>query len=216
MALSTDQFKQIMHRIGERVEEEKDRLSELDRVIGDGDHGISMAIGWKSIRDRLQEVGDIQSIGDILKEMSGTFLNTVGASIGPLYGMAFMRASVAAGNKTELNDAELVQLWSAAVGGIRQIGKAEQGDKTMLDTWIPIVESMETAVARREDWPDVFQQAVEAGEEGMLSTREMRSKRGRSGRLGDRSIGSIDPGAASAQLIFSTFVECYQEMLRRN
>ena len=207
MQLSVPQFIAIFHRIGKAVEAEQAYLSELDRVIGDGDHGVSMAIGWRAIRERLDQLAEVDDIGMIVKEISRAFLDSVGASVGPLYGMGWMRASAVVAGKPTLSEEDLGQFWSAVVQGIQKIGKAERGDKTMLDTWIPIAEVLEKDSA----WPDAWEQAVDAGKRGMESTKEMISRKGRSGRLGDRSKGGIDPGAASAQLIFATFVEAYTD-----
>lgn len=205
MQLSARQFIAIFHRIGEAVEAEQAYLSELDRVIGDGDHGVSMAIGWRAIRERLDQLAEVEEIGAIVQEISRTFLDSVGASVGPLYGMGWMRGSAAVAGKTAVSAEDLGQFWIAVVQGIQKIGKAERGDKTMLDTWIPIAEVLEKDTA----WPEAWEEAVKAGREGMESTKDMISRKGRSGRLGDRSKGGIDPGAASAQLIFATFVEAY-------
>ena len=212
MRLNASQWKTIFLRIGERIEAEKEYLSELDRAIGDGDHGVSMSIGWQAVRSRIAELEQEENIGIIMKEISGTFLNAVGASVGPLYGIAFLKAGIAAEGKSSLADGEIADLWCAAVNGIRQLGKAEPGDKTMLDAWLPIAEALERAKLVGTPFPEALEEAAEAGRLGMMKTKEMQSKRGRSGRLGERSVGTIDPGAASAYLIFSTFVEACKEL----
>jgi len=211
MSLTSEQFIVVLNRIADRISEQREWLCELDRHIGDGDHGVSMEIGWTAIRRKLQELEGERDLGVILLTISQAFLNAVGASVGPLYGTAFLRGSAVAQGKSELTDEELAKLWLAAIGGIRQIGKAEPGDKTMIDTWAPIAGSLERSLAESETWDAAWERAVRAGEQGMNATKDMVSRKGRSGRLGDRSIGHIDPGAASAWLIFSTFVQAHRE-----
>lgn len=212
MNLTSQQFKQVLAAIGERVEERKEELCELDRVIGDGDHGISMAIGWQAIRDNLAQLAQEEDIGVVLRSVSRTFLNAVGASVGPLYGIAFLRGSSVLIDKNEAGAEDLMRFWIAAAHGIREMGKAEVGDKTMLDTWIPIANSLEASLQSGEAWEPALDKAAEAGRQGMESTKELVSRMGRSGRLGERSKGHLDPGAASAHLIFATFVEACKQL----
>ncbi|TBL81134.1 dihydroxyacetone kinase subunit DhaL [Paenibacillus thalictri] len=211
MVVQPHEWKQILLKIGQRVEEEKDYLSDLDRVIGDGDHGVSMAIGWTAIKDKLQELENENDLGTICQSVAKAFLNAVGASVGPLYGTAFLRGSQILKGKTTLTEEEIVKFWSAAVAGMQQMGKAEVGDKTMMDTWVPIAAALEHSLRNGEQWPAALDRAVEAGRKGMESTRDMVSNKGRSGRLGDRSKGHIDPGAASALIIFTAFADACKE-----
>lgn len=212
MNLTSQEFKQVLMAIGEAIEQSKDELCDLDRVIGDGDHGISMAIGWQAIREELVKMDHDEDMGVMLQSVSRTFLNAVGASVGPLYGIAFLRGSAILAGKTIANAAELAQCWIAAVQGIQQMGKAKIGQKTMLDTWLPIAASLQASLDAGENWEGALNQAVQAGRQGMESTREMISQIGRSGRLGERSKGHIDPGAASAYLIFSAYVEACKRL----
>jgi dihydroxyacetone kinase-like protein len=212
MRLSAQEFKQILIAISEKIEEKKDELSELDRVIGDGDHGVSMSIGWNAIREKLMESDEENDIGAMLQSVSRTFLNAVGASVGPLYGVGFLRGGALLKERTVVSEEDIVQFWVAAVYGIQQMGKAEVGDKTMIDTWVPIASSLENSLRAGEEWVSTLDKAVQAGQQGMESTRDMLSLKGRSGRLGERSKGHIDPGAASAYLIFATFVEAYKQV----
>jgi dihydroxyacetone kinase-like protein len=212
MSLTSKEFTFIFMQIALKIEEQKDYLSELDRQIGDGDHGVSMSIGWTAVRHKLEELANESDIGVILQAVSRTFLNAVGASVGPLYGSAFLRGSAVAKGKSELNQEDIVKFWTAAVGGIKQLGKAQVGDKTMVDTWEPIAASLEASLQQGEAWEAALDKAVLCGEQGMNSTKELLSQKGRSGRLGERSKGHIDPGAVSAYLIFSTFVSAYKAL----
>lgn len=212
MVLNGWEFKQVFIAVGEAVERNQDELCDLDRVIGDGDHGISMTIGWKAIREQLNKMDGEEDLGVIMRAVSRTFLNAVGASVGPLYGMAFLRGSAELIGKTQATHTDLVRFWIAAVSGVQQMGKAEVGNKTMFDTWAPIAASLDASLQAGEDWEQTMDRAVEAGRLGMSSTRDMVSQIGRSGRLGERSRGHIDPGAASAFLIFTTFADACRKI----
>ena len=212
MRLTGRDWKWTMTAIGERIEAKRDELCDLDRVIGDGDHGISMAIGWQAIRDDLAQKEQEEDLGVLMRSVSRTFLNAVGASVGPLYGTAFLRGSAVLIGKTEASAEDAMRFWIAAVNGIQQMGKAQVGDKTMLDTWLPIAESLGASLEAGEAWEPALDKAAEAGRLGMESTRDMVSRLGRSGRLGERSRGHIDPGAASAYVMFAAFVDACKQL----
>jgi phosphoenolpyruvate---glycerone phosphotransferase subunit DhaL len=205
MKLTTNQFIQLLLLIVDRMEKEKNYLSELDRAVGDGDHGITMSIGWQAIKEKLAEFDDQSLCGDISKAVGMTFLSAVGSSVGPLYATAFMRGAAALQGKTELNEDDIVAFWVAAVQGIQERGKAQPGDKTMMDTWIPVIEALQEGKRQGKDFVTCLNDAAAAGEKGMEATKDMLSLKGRSSRLGERSLGHLDPGATSAYYIFSTF-----------
>lgn len=205
VAWTAEHWRRILLDIADAVESKQEELSDLDRIIGDGDHGVSMSIGWRAVRNWLTEHPDEGDVGAMLQATAQTFLNAVGASVGPLYGMAFLRGGAQLKGLGSTDDRQLLQFWITATSAIRQMGKAEPGDKTMVDTWHPIAESLQRSLDEGEPWSEALDRAVAAGERGMLSTRELVSLKGRSGRLGERSRGHIDPGAASAQLLFSVF-----------
>lgn len=205
MKLTTKLFKQILLLIADRMEKEKDYLSELDRAVGDGDHGVTMSIGWQAIKEKLNEFDDQSQCGDISKAVGMTFLSAVGSSVGPLYATAFIRGAAIFQGKNELNEDDMIEFWVSAVQGIQDRGKAQLGDKTMMDTWIPVIDSLQEGKRQGKDFISCLKDAVTAGEKGMEATKEMLSKKGRSSRLGERSLGHLDPGATSAHFIFSTF-----------
>jgi len=198
-----DYFKQVV----EVMEEEKDYLCELDRKLGDGDHGVTMSIGWQAINEQLtNELAEETDCGKISSTVGMTFLNAVGSSVGPLYATGFLRGAKVIKNKSVLTDQDLVEFWIAFGKGVKERGQAEVGDKTMIDTLDPVVKVLEENFKETQDFLSVFKQAVSAGEEGMKSTIEMLSKIGRSSRLGERSKGTQDPGATSAYFILLTFL----------
>jgi dihydroxyacetone kinase-like protein len=205
MRLTSTDLIQALHDIADRIEQEKDYLSELDRAVGDGDHGVTMSIGWQAIKAKLAEFNGESNCGDISKAVGMTFLNAVGSSVGPLYATAFIRGSVILQGKTELNDEDIVQFWAAAVNGIVERGKAQPGEKTMVDAWHPAIVALESSREAGKDLAASLEDAVKAAEQGMKSTTEMLSQKGRSSRLGERSLGHQDPGATSAFMILDSF-----------
>jgi dihydroxyacetone kinase-like protein len=208
MAMTFEQLKQMFLEIAGRIEEVKDELSELDRQLGDGDHGVTMSIGWQAVADKVRDssAGDC---GALLKEVAMAFLNAVGSSVGPLYATAFIRGSAALQGKTELTREDLVSFWEAAIQGIQERGKAKVGDKTMMDTWYPVLDVLKSQGGEQ----DVFDKALVEAEKGMKSTENLLSQLGRSSRLGDRSLGHKDPGAVSAYYIFDTFVQYVHKVM---
>lgn len=200
----TDYFRQVV----EVMENEKDYLCELDRKLGDGDHGVTMSIGWQAVNELLNnKIVDETDCGVISSKVGMTFLNAVGSSVGPLYATGFMRAGKAVKNKVELNDTDLAEYWIAFVNGVKERGNVQVGDKTIVDTLEPAVKALEENFEKSRDFISAFSEAVSAGEKGMKSTIDLVSKIGRSSRLGERSKGAQDPGATSAYLILSTFLE---------
>ncbi|MFD0872381.1 PTS-dependent dihydroxyacetone kinase, ADP-binding subunit dhaL [Chlamydia abortus] len=211
MKLTISDFKQIFIYIAEQIEARKDELSELDRAVGDGDHGVTMSIGWQAIVDKLNSYeGD--DFAALCKDMAMSFLNAVGSSVGPLYATAFLRGGMALQGKAELDEEDVVQFWLKAVNGIQERGKAQVGDKTMMDTWIPAMQALEQERGKGGDLLASLEAAVTAGEKGMNSTAEMLSQKGRSSRLGERSVGHLDPGSVSAYIILSSFLEALRKL----
>jgi dihydroxyacetone kinase-like protein len=174
----------------------KERLTELDSAIGDADHGTNMERGFTAVKTELA-AGAPADIRGILQKVAAVLIRTVGGASGPLYGTFFLRASVAAG------DAELDVLGflQAGVEGVRQRGKADPGDKTMLDALLPALEAMRSGG---------LDAAVKAAEAGMLATIPMQARKGRASYLGARSVGHQDPGATSAWLLLKTAAETWQ------
>ncbi|CAI9395502.1 dihydroxyacetone kinase subunit DhaL [Niallia sp. HCP3S3_B10] len=211
MKFTAEDYKRFLKNVVTIIEEQKDYLSELDRKLGDGDHGVTMSIGWQAIDEKLEtDLKEETDCGKIAVLAGKTFLSAVGSSVGPLYATGFLRGSKAFQNKTELSDEDLANFWIAFIEGVKDRGKAEVGDKTMIDTLQPTVETLQKHFAQTNDFSASFKKAVEAGEKGMLSTKDLLSKRGRSSRLGERSLGYQDPGATSAYLILATFLTTVQ------
>jgi dihydroxyacetone kinase-like protein len=207
MKFSAEDLKTFLKNVVNVIEENKDYLSELDRKLGDGDHGVTMSIGWQAINEKLNgELQSEQDCGKICTTTARTFLSAVGSSVGPLYATGFLRGAKVLQGKSELTDEDLKDFWIAFIEGIKERGKAEVGDKTMIDTLQPALESLKRNFNQTHDFRKVFLQTVSDGKKGMESTKNLVSKKGRSSRLGERSVGYQDPGATSAFLILSMFL----------
>ncbi len=204
--VTKEQILQWLQTVAVLLEQNKNYLTELDAAIGDADHGINMNRGFQKVMSQLPSVAD-KDIGSILKTVSMTLISSVGGASGPLYGTMFLRASTAVAGKSELTDEDMVALLQAAVDGIIQRGKANLGDKTMLDALSPASEAFKQAVANGASTQEALQQAVTAAEEGMKNTIPLVAKKGRASYLGDRSANHQDPGATSAYLILKTLLE---------
>ncbi len=191
---------EILMQISEQIQMEKEFLTELDNVIGDGDHGINMARGFKEVEKKLPDLTG-KDIGTILKAVGMTLVSTVGGASGPLYGTAFLKASAAVGNKTEIDGGDFIAALEAAIGGIEMRGKAHEGEKTMLDALIPALNAMKKSYAENKDFKAALAQGVAAAEQGVEYTKTIIATKGRASYLGERSIGHQDPGATSSCLM---------------
>jgi dihydroxyacetone kinase-like protein len=188
--------------IAEDIAAEKERLCELDGVIGDADHGIAMELGFSAVRNALAGL-DIAVAEPtlVLNTAAKSFLNAVGASSGPLYATAFMRAGAALKGKPALTDADAVAMLQAMAKGIQDRGKAEIGEKTMVDAWVPAADAAGAALAAGKPLGGCLAVAAAAASAGAEATKVMIAGKGRSSRLGERAVGHIDPGAASAVVV---------------
>ncbi|WP_426997723.1 dihydroxyacetone kinase subunit DhaL [Pseudarthrobacter sp. N5] len=179
--------------------EHRVELIELDRAIGDSDHGENMDRGFQAVLDKLAE-SPPETPGAALKLTAMTLMSKVGGAAGPLYGTAFLRAATSLGDASDVDSAALATALAAARDGIVARGKAEPGDKTMVDAWTPAVEAA-AATAARGGVLAVLIAAAEAAEAGAVATDPLVARKGRASYLGERSAGHRDPGAASSALI---------------
>lgn len=205
-AITASQMKTVIASMCDTIEEQKEYLCDLDGAIGDGDHGVSMAIAFGLVKQKLPE-WPAQDVGSLLKDVALTLTNAVGGAMGPLFGTFFLKQAVASMGKHEVNLSDLVRMFQAAEKGIRDIGKANEGDKTLLDTLAPAVRALERA--ERDGKPlDVALGDLEtAAREGWQSTRDLVAKTGRARRLGERTIGHLDPGATSCYFVLRAYVD---------
>lgn len=199
---------ECISRIAERIIDNKEYLTELDREIGDADHGVNMARGFRAVLEKVPQ--DSDDVGAVLKKTGMTLLSTVGGASGPLYGTAFMEAGKAVAGKERLEAADVPAILDAAIAGIQKRGKAAQGEKTMLDALIPALETYREKLESGSDLSEAMDAACAAARDGVEFTKTIRATKGRASYLGDRSIGHQDPGATSATLI----MEAVRDFLR--
>lgn len=190
--LSVETVTKWMELFGEQLTENKTYLSELDTAIGDGDHGNNLARGAAALKEKLG-ANEYEALTDLLKDVGMVFVSKIGGASGPLYGSAFISMAKASKDNDSL---ELADLLAAGLDGIQKRGKAEAGEKTMVDEWVPVVE----AVKKNSLTTETIEEAVE-------KTKDMKATKGRASYLGDRSIGHLDPGAMSSSLLFKTMLE---------
>ncbi|HEM6136482.1 TPA: dihydroxyacetone kinase subunit L [Streptococcus suis] len=179
-----------MEKFNEKIQTNKDYLSQLDSPIGDGDHGGNMARGMAAVMQELSEK-DYESADQVFKVVAMQLLSKVGGASGPLYGSAFMGIT-----KASQAGADLADTLQAGLDMIQKRGKAELGEKTMVDVWVPVI------AALREN-----QLSVDLIHEAVQATKDIVATKGRASYVGERSIGHIDPGSFSSGLLFEAMLE---------
>jgi dihydroxyacetone kinase-like protein len=190
------------------IDAERDHLTTLDGAIGDADHGITMSLGFNAVKNELSGMDlDVAAASCVFTSAAAAFLNAVGASTGPLYASAFLKAAKIMEADQSLSLANQVAMIEAMTAGIQERGKGQRGDKTMLDAWFPATEAASIAQSAGADALAMWTDLTEAAAAGASATRSMVAARGRAARLGERSLGHIDPGAASAVIILQAMMK---------
>ncbi len=193
-------------RIADVLHENAQYLTQLDSPIGDADHGTNMDRGFVAVRNKFPTMTSMD-IATQLKTVGSTLVSTVGGSSGPLYGTAFLRAGAAVAGKDDLNATDVLALLEAFTGGVVARGKAQRGEKTMVDALAPAVTAAKEALAQNASLAQVTARAADAAEEGAQATIPMLATKGRASYLGERSVGHQDPGATSSALMLRTLAE---------
>jgi phosphoenolpyruvate---glycerone phosphotransferase subunit DhaL len=206
MRITAEHVIRFVEGVAARIKENRDYLVQLDSAIGDADHGINMDRGFTTVLEKLPTVAD-KDIGTILKTVGMTLVSTVGGASGPLYGTAFIRAGMALADRYELSGAEVVAALEAALEGIQARGKAQRGEKTMVDAIGPGIDVLKEAQASGEDFTSALRRAVAATEAGMKATIPMLATKGRASYLGQRSVGHQDPGATTSFYMAQVLLE---------
>lgn len=175
---------------GEKVTQNREYLNKLDTAIGDGDHGSNLTRGAAAVKEKAAE-NEYDNLSDVFKDVGMSLVSKVGGASGPLYGSAFVEMAKKA-KETE----DIAEILAAGLEGIQKRGKAEIGEKTMVDEWAPVIESIKAGTFSQE----VIDESLE-------NTKDMKATKGRASYLGDRSIGHIDPGAQSSAYLFEALIE---------
>ena len=189
--MQVNDVKTLILQAADEIIANKDYLTDLDRSIGDADHGVNMAKGFGFTKEALES--DFDDYKTLFNKVATTLLSKVGGASGPLYGSFFMKFAASVKDVEELTRDELNKAFTAGVDGVKQRGKAEVGDKTMVDVLEPVAEALNAGKS--------FDEVVKIAEESMEKTKDIKAKKGRASYVGERSIGHIDPGAASSYIL---------------
>ncbi|MDO5728706.1 MAG: dihydroxyacetone kinase subunit DhaL [Actinomycetaceae bacterium] len=205
MSLDTQWALRWIRASQQAIAEHRVELIDLDRQIGDGDHGENMDRGFTAVVKAL-ETSETPDIASVLKLVAKTLMSTVGGAAGPLYGTAYLRAAKQC-TSDELDAPAVAAMIGAALGGIQARGKATTGEKTMVDAWSPAFDAAQKAAAGGQSPQDTLRAAAQAAREGANATKPMKATKGRASYLGERSIGHLDPGAVSSAILLEQAVE---------
>jgi dihydroxyacetone kinase-like protein len=199
VSIGTEEITTFVQRFAAAITEHRRLLTKLDSPIGDADHGENMYRGMHAAVERLD--GDTPAA--LLKAVSMALISKVGGAAGPLYGTGFLRASKAIEGKDALESTDVVAALDAAYEGVRQRGKSDRGQKTMLDALGPALDALRAAVDTGSDLSEALRRAAEAADQGKRDTVPIQAQRGRASYLGPRSIGHQDPGATSTAILIA-------------
>jgi dihydroxyacetone kinase-like protein len=193
---------QSLIHAAKKVEENKDYLCELDGEVGDGDHGVSMTIGMRAVARAMKALDESVLPSQVFQAAAEAYADDVGATIGPLYEAAFIAAATAATNKVDLNNiSDWAEIYEAMATSIQVLGKAELGDKTMLDSFFPAIDHIKSLTTQGGSLGDALHSTAKSALDAAISTKDLVPKKGRAARLGDRAIGFQDAGATSLAII---------------
>ncbi len=206
--ISYDDIVAWVRRFAAAVAENKSYLTDLDSAIGDADHGINMDRGFSAVVVKLDDLAG-PDIGATLKAVGTTLISKVGGASGPLYGMFFLQMGGAVPGKEALTLEEFAEAFQKGIDGVLRIGKAAEGDKTMVDALIPARDALSAAIADGASVGDALARMARGAEEGMLATVPLVARKGRASYLGERSAGHQDPGATSTHLLLRSAAEVW-------
>jgi phosphoenolpyruvate---glycerone phosphotransferase subunit DhaL len=190
------------------VAENREYLTKLDSAIGDGDHGINMHRGMQAALAKIEGHPD-GDVGALLKTVGMTLVSTVGGAGGPLYGTFFLQMGTTTAGKSELSVTDWQAALEAGLAGVQMRGKAEPGDKTMVDALIPANDALSAAIADGASFGEALRRSADAAEDGMRATVPLVARKGRASYLGERSAGHQDPGATSTYLLIKTAADSW-------
>ncbi len=201
----------ILLKMVEAIHENKQYLGDIDGLIGDGDHGMNMNKGFVTYGERLGE--DETTFTEGLEDLGMVLLNEIGGSMGPIYGTIFMEMADAAMDEEDITLEKFGEMLQAGLDGLYGIVDARPGDKTIVDTLVPALETIQAAAAEGKDYAQALDEMKEAAEKGMLSTKDMVAKYGRASRLGERSLGVQDAGSTSCCIILKAMADGMKSVL---
>jgi dihydroxyacetone kinase phosphoprotein-dependent L subunit len=213
-ASAMDEVDLVLRTMAKTIVDNAVYFAELDSVVGDGDFGYSLRNGFEVVVSDY-DTFDRSNAGAVLKKVGFVLSGKVGGVSGPIWGTAFLRASQAAGDKTDLTSADVIAILRAAVAGIVHRGGASLGEKTLLDALVPAIDTLEAGLARPEAAQDhgvaALQEAADVAVRAAEDTKPMLALRGRAAYTGERSIGSVDAGATAIGVILQSISAAWRE-----
>jgi len=212
MSIHRDDTVAWIKAVASVIDQNNSYLTQLDAAIGDADHGANMDRGFKAVLGKIPEISD-KDIGTIFKTIGMTLISTVGGAGGPLYGTFFLQAGMKTAGKMELTLADWGEALEAALNGIIMRGKAEVGDKTMVDALTPAVQALKQALQDHQPINAALALSAQAAQKGMEGTIPLVARKGRASYLGERSAGHQDPGATSSFLILKAAADTWQNIV---
>jgi dihydroxyacetone kinase-like protein len=212
MPIQRDDVLAWVNAVASTISENSSYLTQLDAAIGDADHGANMERGFKAVINKMPEMRD-KDIGTIFKTVGMTLLSTVGGAGGPLYGTLFLQAGLKTAGKMELTLQDWADALEAALNGVIMRGKAQIGDKTMVDALTPAVEALKQALQENQPINQALQRSADAAQKGMEGTVPLVARKGRASYLGERSAGHQDPGATSSHLMLRTAANTWKDSI---
>jgi len=214
MDITTNHIAALLRAIAIQLDAASDELCRLDGQIGDGDHGTTMALGFETITQTLIDV-DFSTIAipELLNLCADCFLDAVGATTGPLYASAFQGAGRRVQSLSTLSPDDSVLLIVGMSEGIAARGAAQPGDKTMMDVWFPVAHHILLSRQIGTEFSELLAEIRTIVKESVATTKTMVASKGRAARLGERSLGHIDPGASSAAIIILCFCDFFERLI---
>lgn len=197
---------EMINKIAETIKENKDYLTDLDRAIGDGDHGVNLNRGFTKLKEESEKYVELSN-NEIITKIAMTLISNVGGASGALYGTAFMKMGIFMKGKENISKKDIPEIINIGIEGIKMRGKSDIEEKTMLDTLVPFCNYLKENINKEIKIGLLFSEALEKAKSGRDSTIEMIAKKGRASYLKERSIGHLDPGAASSYMILETITE---------
>jgi len=210
MPIQRDDVLAWVNAVASTISENSAYLTQLDAAIGDADHGANMERGFKAVINKMPEMRD-KDIGTIFKTVGMTLLSTVGGAGGPLYGTFFIQAGSKTAGKMELTLQDWADALEAALNGVIMRGKAQVGDKTMVDALTPAIESLKQAIQDKQPINQALKQSADAAQKGMEGTIPLVARKGRASYLGERSADHQDPGATSSHMMLRAAADTWKD-----
>lgn len=198
--MSQQRVEQVVRTVAETCVENERYFGELDSVVGDGDFGFSLARGFENVLAAWDDY-DRSDAGTFLQKVAVTMSGRIGGTSGPIWGTAFLRAAGVLKGRTDVTGDDVVTMLRAAVEGIKARGGADLGEKTLLDALVPMTDAVEQQLAAGAEPAEVAKAAATAARAAAEATRPMQARRGRASYTGERSIGSLDPGAVAVAVL---------------